>query len=356
MKPLRIHATNLTGMGSRRLAQALLPDLLKQSACETTLYIPRGDEFGELARHSGAVVAEIRRRLPNALSRFLEVTVGTNRYRGDGDLLVLGDLPLAGIADQTVLVAQAFLIQENVDADAIARAKFALLRRTFALTQGAARRFIVQTPSMREGLTKTYGIEPERIAIIGQPPPEEILHLRRSRAAATSGLKARPLSLFYPSRCYPHKRHDMLCAELLDRIRGSVGKIVLTVNPSDMTHYEHPLLDCIGEVSMARVASEYLYADALLFLSSGESYGLPLLEALWLDLPVICPDLPYARDILGENQFFFRFGDPASLAEAIERLQVELSRGWRADWAQRRKLFPQNWQEVAKRFMDVVRS
>ena len=35
--------------------------------------------------------------------------------------------------------------------------------------------------------------------------------------------------------------------------------------------------------------------DALLFLSTDESYGFPLIEAMFVGLPIICPDLPYAR-------------------------------------------------------------
>ena len=42
---------------------------------------------------------------------------------------------------------------------------------------------------------------------------------------------------------------------------------------------------------------EYKRADGLVFLSLSESYGFPLVEAMWLGLPIICPDTEYARDM-----------------------------------------------------------
>lgn len=356
MRPLRIHATNLNGMGSRRLAEALLPPLLAQAGERVELYLAAGDNLATIVHDPSHHVVSVSRNLPNALSRFFEVTGGARRFRGEGDLLVLGDMPLMGIPNQTVLVHNLFLIEPSQTHRGIERAKFHILRQTFARNERSAKTFIVQTPGMRRGLIDRYGIADDRIAVIGQPPPEAVRSLPKRSASPEPATGVRPLSLFYPSRLYPHKRHDLLTDALLDPLARLASQVVLTVDPKELPSSDHRVLKCIGEVDMARVAHEYTVADALLFLSSAESYGLPLLEAMWLDLPIVCPDLPYARDILGENEFFFKLSEPHSLIETLARLQAALARGWRADWSNRRKLFPQSWSEVASRFMEIVRT
>ena len=355
MSPLRIHATNLGGMGARRVVEGLLPALLDFSDGPVEVFLTKGDPLAEIAISRGKSVTSINRTLPHAASRLFEVTLGADQYRGDGNLLVLGDLPLSGVSGQTVLVHNRFSIDGATPQTLMDQVKSHVSRSVFAINQKFVGRFIVQTQTMADGLAETYGIRRDRIDIIGQPPPEAIRGFQPKAPKTTSFLANTRLRLFYPSRQYPHKRHDRLTASLLDDLSTVVDKIVLTVDEADLPQAAHPKLQCIGEVQMDRVVKEYSTAHALLFLSDFESYGLPLLEALWLDLPGVCPDLPYARDILGENDFFFTAGDPASLARAVHKLHQALSQGWRADWRERRDHFPPNWREVALRFLSTVR-
>ncbi len=53
------------------------------------------------------------------------------------------------------------------------------------------------------------------------------------------------------------------------------------------------------------VRSLYVMADALFFPSTGEGFGLPLIEALAHRLPVFCSDLAVHREVLGGAGHFF---------------------------------------------------
>jgi glycosyltransferase involved in cell wall biosynthesis len=83
----------------------------------------------------------------------------------------------------------------------------------------------------------------------------------------------------------------------------------------------------------AEVRGLYQRADALFFPSTGEGFGLPLLEAAAHRLPVWCSDLPVHREVLGASAQFF---DPAADPDAVSARIVQW---WRDDPAGRaRKL------------------
>jgi len=54
------------------------------------------------------------------------------------------------------------------------------------------------------------------------------------------------------------------------------------------------------------VRSLYAVSDALFFPSTGEGFGLPLLEAVAHRLPVFCADLAVHREVIGEAGRYFR--------------------------------------------------
>ena len=73
--------------------------------------------------------------------------------------------------------------------------------------------------------------------------------------------------------------------------------------------------------------------DALLFLSSNESLGLPIIEAIKCNLPIICPRAEYTGHLNANNCFFFEIDDPSSLERAIFRASEKISAGWWPNWS-----------------------
>jgi glycosyltransferase involved in cell wall biosynthesis len=68
-------------------------------------------------------------------------------------------------------------------------------------------------------------------------------------------------------------------------------------------------------------ALQRLYAEcsALLAASSGEGFGLPLIEAAQHALPVIARDIPVFREVAGEHAFYFSASRPDDLAAALRQ-------------------------------------
>lgn len=69
---------------------------------------------------------------------------------------------------------------------------------------------------------------------------------------------------------------------------------------------------------------EYAYenADALVFSSHAEGFGLPLVEAMQRGLPAMGSDLPVFREIGGDYMAYFDLSHPADLMELILRFEA----------------------------------
>ena len=81
--------------------------------------------------------------------------------------------------------------------------------------------------------------------------------------------------------------------------------------------FNSPNIALLGRISHDLCIDYIKKSSALLFLSSFESLGLPLIEAAQLAKPVICPDLNYTRELLGSSPYFYKKDSPDSLCNAF---------------------------------------
>src|SRR5580700_7894576 len=111
---LRIHATNIKGIGAVQLAQSLLPAIERViGSAPRTIYLPTNGPLA--AYHPLSRLTTLVRRagpLPNAIWRVLECTLFSSRFNGEGSLLVLGDIPLRCKGRQTVFVQTPLLTKD----------------------------------------------------------------------------------------------------------------------------------------------------------------------------------------------------------------------------------------------------
>lgn len=98
---------------------------------------------------------------------------------------------------------------------------------------------------------------------------------------------------------------------------------------------------------------DFLYKNAvgLLFLSKGEGFGLPLVEAAHYGIPVVCSDIPVLREIAGDFATYVPLSDAASIA-------IDLGKWWKKHGAGKlpntRRMPRLSWAESAEALMDVV--
>lgn len=116
-------------------------------------------------------------------------------------------------------------------------------------------------------------------------------------------------NFIYPT--YPHiyKNFELLgeVAKILDLNKKWDGHIILTFDPNSHNYsrkiYEKynssRTLKFIGHQTEKKINKLYNKSDALIFPSLMETWGLPISEAKKKNLPIILPDLKYARETVG---------------------------------------------------------
>lgn len=112
-------------------------------------------------------------------------------------------------------------------------------------------------------------------------------------------------------------------------------------------------IDLPGYLSREKLLQLYRTADALVFPSLYEGFGLPVLEAMSLGTPVICSRAASLPEVGGDAVAYFDPHRPEDIADTLER--VLASPGMRSEMRQqglaRAKLF--TWEECARRYRAV---
>ena len=348
---VRIGLTNVTGLGATELTKSLLPALEKTGQI-VDIYLPATGPLANYKPLSVYTVAhKTRRRLPNAVSRIIECTLMSGRFKHSLPILILGDLPVRITGRQVVFFHNQHLLGDLDGTTFFQRVKFSIARALLRFNSPYIDAAIVQTKTMKRGLKAAYPALSDKIHVIPQPAPEWLLS---SGIRRTGRVALQKLRLFYPAAPYPHKNHSVLYkTSALPAWNELVGEMVVTV-PSTQDMRDELTIRAVGRLDANGMREEYAKSDALVFPSLAESYGLPLVEAMWLGLPIICADLPYARDLCGSEAIYFSPKDPASLENAIAELSQRLNKGWWPNWESRLESIPSSWDDVATRMVLVT--
>lgn len=356
VQPLRVSLTNVTGLGASILAKSLVTAFeASQTLQISKYYVPADSEFAKCGANIADKSEVYRRKLPNSMSRVLECTLLAGHFDGPVPLLVLGDLPLATRARQIVFVQSAHLINDVMTNGLVDRLRYKTARLIVRRNQRHVDAFVVQSEIMRRNLAAAYQIDARRIHVVAQPPPEWLLDsglVRRSMGRK----RGERLRLFYPAAAYPHKNHDLLSGAQEDPTWSElIDTLTLTIEPG-LYPLTESWIHCAGSLNSEAVIDAYRRSDALVFLSKTESFGFPLIEAMWVGLPIVCPELPYARTLCGDQAIYFDPGDLVSLKEALTILRTRLDEGWWPDWTDQLEAIPSSWEDVAEAFSQIITS
>jgi glycosyltransferase involved in cell wall biosynthesis len=181
--------------------------------------------------------------------------------------------------------------------------------------------FLVQSLSMAEGLKRLVGSD---VAV--QVVPFHSTPVERAQAAENP---AHGTDFIYTSTGDPHKNHRGLIAAWIRLAQeGLRPSLTVTVSAQDYPALaawiaeqarQHGLnVTNIGFVPPLELLYHYARSRALIFPSTCESFGRPLMEAKELGLPVLASELDYVRDLLDPAQTFDP-ASPLSIARAVKR-------------------------------------
>lgn len=99
------------------------------------------------------------------------------------------------------------------------------------------------------------------------------------------------------------------------------------------------------------VSALYQGASGLIFLSIGEGFGLPLVEAAHYGIPILCSDIPVFREIAGEFATYLQLDTTPNMSEAILKWWHLRQSGLIPDSHKMPKL---TWEESAEQMLKVI--
>ena len=208
---------------------------------------------------------------------------------------------------------------------------------------------VTVSEARRSQLAALYGLAPEAVHVV--PPGVDPAAFFRWTSTTQRLVKAyhlldADLVLLLPARI-TRRKNIQLAVQVLAALRQQTGRDVRLLvsgppgphNPSNLAylngllemrralgleeaaHFVYELQD--GGHSMvpddATMSDLYSLADALIFPSLEEGFGIPMLEAGLVRMPVFCSDIPPLQGTGGSDVYYFSptADDPADIAAAM---------------------------------------
>lgn len=321
---LFVQAPNVHQGGGRALLMALigsLPNDVRATLClDQRLVLP--DEYAELT---------VKRVPPSIFQRFLAERWLSQTVHTADAVICFGNLPpLFKVAGHvTVFVQNRYLIDDTDLASFPLKTRLRLVAERLWLRSrmGNVDEFVVQTPSMKK-LLEARTDKPVRVLPFMER--REQYARQTDHAVKRDGLSS---GFLYVASGEPHKNHRRLIeAWCLLAEQGLFPSLKLTLDEAAFPELcawlrekivRHGLkIENLGCLPHEKVLELYKQAHALVYPSTFESFGLPLIEGRQAGLSILASELDYVRDVIDPEETF----DPSSsvsIARAVKRFLGE---------------------------------
>ena len=336
MKEIQIHATNVNGLGAINVANAIISALdLCEDISIKNIYsskdIIRDPKFRKLSIYN--------RFLPNKISRLIEV-IFSRLFFENTPTLVLGDIPLRGIKNQVLYVHQANLIRPKINSFSSKSLKFKILRFLFSYNLKYVKSIIVQTEYMKDNLIQSYKNLNCSIMVLPLPP----INIKQD---SWENKITNTIKLIYPASFYPHKNHDFLFE--IENLKGNF-ELWVTLDSKDFERYKHlKFLKNLGILTHNEIIEKYKEANALVNFSNLESFCLPLVEAIYLNLPILTLKRDYSSWMCESSAYYFE--DAESFQKSLTQIQEDINNNTINSFDQPKKKFKFSWDEVGRKIV-----
>lgn len=186
----------------------------------------------------------------------------------------------------------------------------------------------VQTKSMKMRLQKfrkNYRLPEKQIQITP--------FFKKPSQTRSSDKDIAPTRFFYPALFHKYKNHyQLFVAWEMFVEQVPEAKLIISLEKSQLericaprvfSEAFHESVDCLGKLTFEQTQEIMAGASALVFPSKTESFGMPLLEASSLGVPIIASERDYVRDVCNPDETF----DPNSALSIFRALMRFSSAG-----------------------------
>ncbi len=211
----------------------------------------------------------------------------------------------------------------------------------------------------RERLVEHYRVPPQSVSVIPHALPKWAYRQNKS------GSRSKPHFL-YPANFWKHKNHKTLLVgyKIYAQRVSRPWPLVLTGHPEsgdsagigksiEVLHLQD-LVEFRGYLTGSAYRSAWSDAGAMVFPSNYEGFGLPLLEAMELEVPILAADLPSLREVAKSAALFVDQKSPWKIGEGLYRMSRDsaLRNRLRREGRKRKKAFA--WKRSAGTFFQLA--
>ncbi|HTW95885.1 MAG TPA: glycosyltransferase [Tepidisphaeraceae bacterium] len=213
-------------------------------------------------------------------------------------------------------------------------------RRVFGDSIRQAAYILAMSEYTRQTVIEKFAVPPERIKTVYQACDPLFHPANRSGRDKTIVLKKYGLAdrqfIFFPAKTWPHKNHKTAVAALA-RLRDDHGltpMLVCTAAPEKNQESLYELIAAekleqqvrfLGYCPVEDIPSLYEGAAAMVYPSLFEGFGIPLLEAMWCDCPVVCSNVTSLPEIGGDAVCQVNPTSAEEIAAGLQRVLTDTS-------------------------------
>ena len=236
-----------------------------------------------------------------------------------------------------------------------------------------AQTVVMMTRWGKEDLTTHYDLPRAKVCVVpGASVLDAYAEPTHADLDATRARLALPEAFaFFPAQTFPHKNHLMLL-EALAVARDSLGITIPLVASGYLNDFFPNIarrvselrletqVRFVGFVKPVELRALYRLARCMVFPSSFEGWGLPVVEAFQEGTPVACADATSLPEVAGGAALLFPIGSPIAMADALVRLWRDdglrarliargRSRAAALSWTRTARMFRAHYRRIAGR-------
>lgn len=243
------------------------------------------------------------------------------------------------------------------------RLDFFIKKTLIGMSSSGADLLVTPSRSLKNQLIRSLNIDENKIEVLHHAMNPDFLQTDEE----TDLFDPKRVSFLYPSHLARHKGIDVLL-KALEHIAQS--------RPSELERFEilctfdredepalfdemsdfiaqkglHKTLRIVGHVPQEKINAFYAAADYMLYTTQCESFGFSMLEAKIFKLPALCSDIPVNREISKDSALYYRWNDPADLAEKLLFFIQKRPN----DFSFEDELLHWSWDKYTGRLLDLI--
>ena len=232
-------------------------------------------------------------------------------------------------------------------------------RRAIETAISRADMVLTISESSRNAIVEYFGIEPDKVSVAGIGVSPELI---RPRSVDTRAENEKGPILLYVGQFFKRKNCAWLVRIITNGVRsGAIPpvQLILAGNPAygfkevqEEVRHSRGIARFVINPHVGDLARMYVRSNAVIMPSLSEGFGIPLIEAMHFDRPVVASRIPTHVEVAGGYAEFFELNDPESLYHAVRCALNDANAKKRQQFLRER--FPEYlWSRLVNKYASV---